>query len=68
MRFILAIAAVLMMCENDSPVVYVCDSQSATKYHLTKECRGLGSCKHEIKKVSVESAKKSGYTHCGWED
>jgi hypothetical protein len=30
--------------------VYVCGSAGAKKYHFTKKCRGLNSCKDEIHK------------------
>lgn len=48
--------------------VYICDSSGGKKYHFEKSCRGLSNCQHEIKKVSIESAKNQGKTLCGWED
>lgn len=59
---------------NDSKMVeetyvYICDSTSATKYHLTSNCRGLNACDHKIIKVTKEDAIKQGKkTLCGWED
>lgn len=48
--------------------VYLCDSSGGKKYHFDKGCRGLSNCQHEIKKVTLEEAKKLGKTICGWED
>ncbi|MGL2965886.1 hypothetical protein [Flavobacterium sp. XGLA_31] len=48
--------------------VYICDSKYATKYHYSDTCRGLNACKHEIVKLTVEKAKKRGFTLCGFED
>jgi hypothetical protein len=49
--------------------VYICNSQDATKYHLTTSCQGLNACKHEIIKVTKEEAYDKGKkTLCGWED
>lgn len=49
--------------------VYICNSSTAKKYHFSKECRGLGACKHDIKKVTLKEAKgKYKRTLCGWED
>lgn len=48
--------------------VYICDSKGAKKYHLTKDCRGLSNCKHDIIKKSKADAQKLGLTLCGWED
>ena len=49
--------------------VYLCNSESATKYHLDKGCRGLNSCNHGVVKVTFnEAVKKGKKTLCGWED
>ena len=48
--------------------VYVCDSKGAKKYHLSKDCRGLSNCKHDIVKKSKTDAQNLGLTLCGWED
>ncbi|PQA92805.1 hypothetical protein B0A70_10495 [Chryseobacterium piscicola] len=48
--------------------VYLCDSTGGKKYHYSKDCRGLSSCKHEIIKVSLKKAQTLGKTLCGWED
>lgn len=45
--------------------VYICNSTTASVYHSTKSCRGLGRCTHEIKEVSKEDAvKKYGRRAC----
>tara|TARA_R110000787_G_scaffold211623_1_gene321400 strand:+ start:383 stop:664 length:282 start_codon:yes stop_codon:yes gene_type:complete len=31
--------------------VFICDSSSATKFHLKPDCKGLTNCKHPIIKV-----------------
>jgi hypothetical protein len=49
--------------------VYICNSTSATKYHLTPDCRGLNACESKIIKVTKEEAFNQGKkTLCGWED
>jgi len=49
--------------------VYVCVSETAKKYHYSKNCRGLNACTHEVRKVSITDAKKKySRTLCGWED
>ena len=35
---------------------------------LTKSCRGLSSCKHEITPKKQSEAEALGLTLCGWED
>ena len=53
----------------EGSTVYICDSEGAKKYHLSKNCRGLKSCTHKIIKVTIEEAKKKGKKElCGWED
>lgn len=48
--------------------VYICDSPTAKKYHIKKDCSGLNRCTHVIKQVSKTDAVKSGYTICLLED
>ena len=48
--------------------VFICDSQTAKKYHFSKNCRGLSNCKHKIVEVTITKAKSGGRTLCGWED
>ena len=44
--------------------VYICVSSGAKRYHCYSDCRGLNSCKHTIKKVSVDKAQSMGLTPC----
>ncbi|MDI1255652.1 MAG: hypothetical protein PSV16_06090 [Flavobacterium sp.] len=48
--------------------VYICKSIGAKRYHLSKACRGLIRCEHEIERVSVEEAEGIGLSLCRWED
>lgn len=55
--------------ETNQTNVYICNSTTATKYHLTSNCRGLNACDQKIIKVTKEEAIKQGKkTLCGWED
>ncbi len=47
--------------------VYVCKSVASKRYHLKKNCKGLTSCKTEIKKTTKKKAKRYGRTLCKWE-
>ncbi|RQO72564.1 hypothetical protein DBR40_14740 [Pedobacter sp. KBW01] len=53
---------------TDSTTVYICNSNSAKKYHLKSDCKGLSTCQHKILKTTLEKAKNDGKTLCGWED
>ena len=44
--------------------VYICVSPTAHAYHISRECRGLKKCTHQIKEVSVEKAVAKGYKKC----
>lgn len=44
--------------------VYVCNGPSATKYHKTKNCRGLSRCSTNIEKISKSDAVKKGRSAC----
>jgi predicted lipoprotein with Yx(FWY)xxD motif len=48
--------------------VYLCNSKGGKRYHFKKDCRGLSNCQAEIKKVTLDDAKKIGKTICGYED
>ncbi|MDB5089983.1 MAG: hypothetical protein JWR09_3977 [Mucilaginibacter sp.] len=52
---------------SDSPPVYVCSSKYARKYHLNAHCRGLSNCSRRIVQMTLENAKRSGKTLCGYE-
>jgi len=67
MKFILLTSLFLTFGNVFNDAVYVCDSSTATKYHLSKDCRGLKNCKAKIVKVKLKDAKKEGKELCGWE-
>lgn len=52
----------------NSNEVYICGPKGAKKYHLSKACRGLSNCKHEVVKKTKSDAENLGLTLCGWED
>jgi hypothetical protein len=62
------LALVLIFVSPSASDVYICVSKTASKYHLSENCRGLSRCTHTVKKVSPADAEKMGYTLCGWED
>lgn len=55
-------------CEDDNveSSVYICTGQYAKAYHKSRNCRGLGNCRGDIKQVSIEEAKRMGRTPCGY--
>lgn len=59
-------AADLQIKVKKTPVasVYICDSKGAVAYHNSKTCRGLQTCKHEIKIISVSEATELGLRRC----
>ena len=61
--------AMLNVKSEEPTTVYICYSNTAKKYHYSKTCRGLSTCKQDIKQVSISDAKtKFNRTLCGWED
>lgn len=58
---------IVLTSYNSDTEVFICDSKTAKKYHYDENCRGLGSCKHDIKRVKLSEAEKTGRTLCGWE-
>jgi hypothetical protein len=52
---------------DTTTMVYICDSPHAKKYHLNKNCKGLSTCQHNVRKITLEQAQKKGKTLCGWE-
>lgn len=52
---------------SDSTTVYVCSSKYTRRYHLNAHCRGLSNCSRKIVKTTIENAKRSGKTLCGYE-
>lgn len=65
------ISILIFLCVNlysPEEKVYICFSKGASRYHFKEHCKGLASCKHVIKKVTVEEARQFGLTLCRWED
>lgn len=62
------VTATLSLGSSKQPDVYVCKSDTGSRYHLNKDCHGLKRCKHQIEKMSINKAKKIGRTICGYED
>ena len=46
--------------------VYVCTGGSSKRYHCTIKCKGLESCKGDIRKVDQRIAEGKGRTPCRW--
>ena len=70
MKKLILLSSILLLTSFNSVEsdVYICGEKGAKKYHFSKNCRGLASCKHEIIKVSLQKAKSMGKDLCGWED
>lgn len=63
--FLLAISVyTFSLAPSQSTAVYICVSPTGKKYHYSKNCRGLQRCTHEIRKTTVDDAKKLNYTVC----
>lgn len=65
---LLLVALSILLSFTQSSSVYICDSSSAKKYHLSPTCRGLNACKPQIVKISLGDAQNRGRALCGWED
>ena len=50
--------------DNEAKVVYICTGGSATRYHASKNCKGLSNCGGAIREVTIEQAEKMGRTPC----
>jgi hypothetical protein len=49
--------------------VYICTKKEASKYHFSRDCRGLDKCDLKILEVTEDIAKeKYNRVLCGWED
>ena len=46
--------------------VFVCTSETSTKYHNDLRCQGLKACSAEIEEVGMTEAVDMGYEKCGW--
>ena len=67
-KLLLLIAFITLTSLTVDKEVYICQSKGGKKYHFTKDCRGLSSCRAEIVKVKLSEAEKQGKTLCGYED
>ncbi len=47
--------------------VYVCDTKGAAKWHGTRDCSGLKSCKGKIITMTRRQANDRSLTKCGLE-
>jgi len=66
---VILISADSLTRHSESKKVFICDSESATKYHLKANCKGLEKCDHDVLKITKEEAIKKGKTElCGYED
>lgn len=63
----LVLLSVLLLSAKSATTVFVCVSPSAEVYHYKEDCRGIKKCTHEVKKVSLDEAKKMGRRMCGFE-
>lgn len=62
MKTILLSLALFACVAGDN--VYVCTGPHARRYHKSASCKGLHNCSREIKKISLEQAKKLHKTPC----
>jgi hypothetical protein len=65
---LLSVSMLLLTPSNENDGVYICVSKTASKYHLSGNCKGLSRCTHTVSKVTLKEAKNRGYSLCGWED
>lgn len=49
---------------DDETIVYICTGKSATKYHSSRNCNGLSSCKGSVIAINITKAKREGRTAC----
>lgn len=67
--FLSLISADNIVNHPEQTKVYICNSTTATKYHLVSNCRGLNACESKVVQVTKEEAINSGKkVLCGWED
>ena len=51
------------LSDEEPTEVYICTGKYSHSYHRSKSCNGLNNCSGEIKKISIEEAKKE-YDKC----
>ncbi len=54
----------LQQTAQQNNTVVICGGKYATKYHSTSNCRGLNNCKGGVYNVSLNEARKQGFTSC----
>lgn len=65
LKSIFAILSIVLLSSfNLSRTVYVCYSTTSVAYHGIDNCRGLNSCSHTIKSMSVSEAIELGKRPC----
>ncbi|MCF3110249.1 hypothetical protein LL912_15805 [Niabella sp. CC-SYL272] len=64
--FLLAVLVLNSSCTNRT--VYICDSNTATRYHYNAHCRGLKNCNYRIIETTLDSAEQNNRTLCRWEE
>lgn len=56
--------------ENNSSMnpnnVFICTGKYSKRYHKERDCKGLYSCKGEIKEIDKESAEKENKSPCSY--
>lgn len=56
--------ALISFQQKKEKKVFICKTVKSKRYHYKKNCRGLSSCKAEIKETTVKKAKRFGRTIC----
>jgi hypothetical protein len=51
--------------QNDDTIVKICTGRYSKRFH-DHRCRGLKSCKGEIREITLSEAQERGYTACGY--
>lgn len=69
-KLLLTVAVSAMMLSASTPAeeVYICKGPKSKRYHLKKDCSGLGNCSTAVYKVTKKEATDAGRTLCKLED
>lgn len=63
------LAIITLSFSKSETTVYFCNNGATKVYHLTKSCRGMKRCEHEIKAVRKSDAVNTYELRlCGYED
>lgn len=49
---------------KDSATVYICTGPKSKRFHANSNCRGLKRCSGDVVSISMEKARKQGYSPC----